>query len=313
MKKTLNKNIRIVLMRKIHIEPQPKNFLVRQQGFSLVELMVATAISIIVLLAASSTFLATYKLKEQVKTRINYEQDVRNASNVIRSDMRQLANFSCMNPPDINELNDIFTGAFTSSNNKQYLSTAFTKDIGVTPVAGSKPLVLTFINDKLANNILASQCNTDIKKLGEHEKLGEAVSGVVYLVGTTVFDSKPGFYRINFSNQMWSAPELIVSNVVKAKYDFYYDAHKDSECPLIHGASEASAASSASEAGQMKPLEPNISHKQDLDLDFLHPPVMIKTTLSVNPNLTSTSTNNTEIDYEINASVRQGEVCTSGK
>ena len=45
----------------------------KQSGFSLIELMVASIISIIVLLAASSTFFSTYRLKEQVKSRVEYE------------------------------------------------------------------------------------------------------------------------------------------------------------------------------------------------------------------------------------------------
>lgn len=62
----------------------------KQQGFTLIELLVATAISIIVLLAASSTFITTYRLNQDVKKRISYEQDVRNAGDLLRTDSRQL-------------------------------------------------------------------------------------------------------------------------------------------------------------------------------------------------------------------------------
>lgn len=271
-----------------------KKLSTKQQGFSLVELMVATAISIIVLLAASSTFLTTYKLKEEVKTRISYEQDVRNAANVIRSDMRQLGDFSCMNPPTTNQLDSIFVGAFTASNNKQYLSTDLNYNTGVTPVTGSKPLVLTYINDKKANNVLSAQCKTNIQKIDEN------VSGAVYIVGRTSFDSNPGFYRINYNNKVWSAPQLVVSNVTGVKYDFFYDAHDAKNCP-----------SNQNSATNSTTLDPKISYKTDLDFNFDQPPVLIRTTLTIKPNGANNNSSSTTLNYEINAFVQHGEVCVS--
>ena len=292
---TTDKNTKIDPIMKIVKITNLKQIPRRQEGFSLVELMVASAISIIVLMAASSTFLTTYKLKEQVKTRISYEQDVRNAANVIRSDMRQLADFSCMNPPSTSQLNSIFENAF-SGKNKQFLSTELptaSSSIAVEPVTGSRPLVLTYISDKLANSILSSQCQTNIDD--------KDISGAVYVVGTTQFDRDPGFYRVSYSNKTFSAPQLIVRNVTAVNYHFDYDDHTANDCP-----SEASAASNT----PSPPLDANITGTTDLDFKYEKPPVLIGVTLTVRPNGTN---DNTTINYEINASVRQGEVCVSSK
>ena len=292
---TTDKNTKIDPIMKIvkitNLKPIPR----RQEGFSLVELMVASAISIIVLMAASSTFLTTYKLKEQVKTRISYEQDVRNAANVIRSDMRQLADFSCMNSPSTSQLNSIFENAF-SEKNKQFLSTELptaSSSIAVIPVTGSKPLVLTYVSDKLVNSILSSECETNIDD--------KDINGAVYMVGTTTFDPDPGFYRVNYSNKTFSAPQLIVRNVTAVNYHFDYDNHTVNDCP-----STASVASSTSSP----PLKANVTRTTDLNFKYEKPPVLIGVTLTVRPNGTN---DNTTINYEINASVRQGEVCVSSK
>lgn len=292
---TTDKNTKIDPIMKIVKITNLKQIPRRQEGFSLVELMVASAISIIVLMAASSTFLTTYKLKEQVKTRISYEQDVRNAANVIRSDMRQLADFSCKNPPSTSQLNSIFENAFDGKN-KQFLSTELptaSSSIAVIPVTGSKPLVLTYVSDKLVNSILSSECDTNIDD--------KDISGAVYIVGTTTFDPDPGFYRVNYSNKTFSAPQLIVRNVTAVNYHFDYDNHTVNDCP-----SAASVASSTSSP----PLKANVTRTTDLDFKYEKPPVLIGVTLTVRPNGTN---DNTTINYEINASVRQGEVCVSSK
>lgn len=292
---TTDKNTKIDPIMKIVKITNLRQIPRRQEGFSLVELMVASAISIIVLMAASSTFLTTYKLKEQVKTRISYEQDVRNAANVIRSDMRQLADFSCKNPPSTSQLNSIFENAFDGKN-KQFLSTELptaSSSIAVKPVTNSKPLVLTYVSDKLVNSILSSECDTNIDD--------KDISGAVYIVGTTTFDPDPGFYRVNYSNKTFSAPQLIVRNVTAVNYHFDYDNHTVNDCP-----SAASVASSTSSP----PLKANVTRTTDLDFKYEKPPVLIGVTLTVRPNGTN---DNTTINYEINASVRQGEVCVSSK
>jgi Tfp pilus assembly protein PilW len=269
----------------------------KQHGFNLVELMVASIISIIILLAASSTFLTTYQLKEQVKTRINYEQDVRNTANLLRSDARKLGNFSCQNPPTASDLNSIFDGSFTEAKNKQFLSTRFVGNIGVTPTRGSQPLIMTYINGTYASNLVGTDCNNNIPDLANH------VDAAVYIVGTTTSDTVSGFYRVNYSGGRWSAPQLLVSNVSNVQYSFDYDGH-------IDVGANANCPQSLSQNNTPTEAVNNIERNQ-LDFAFTKPPILIKTTLTITPLQAGENVNN--VNYVINAMVRSGEVCINNQ
>lgn len=267
----------------------------KHSGFSLVEVMVASIISIIILLAASSTFLTTYKLKEQVKTRISYEQDVRNTANLLRSDARQLGNFSCMNLPTAGALNNVFNGSFTDTNNKQFLSTSFVNtSIGVTPTTGNQPLVITYINEKYASNLVATDCYKDIRELDQH------VDAAVYVVGTTTSDTEPGLYRVNYSGGTWSAPQLLVSNVSRIEYKFHYDGHN--AIPNTNSSCPPPTMQANSPAKHVENLE-----RGSLDFNFAQPPVLITAILSI------PQQNGERMSYAIKAMVRQGEICVNNQ
>ena len=57
-------------------------------GFTLIELLVASALSIIVLIAAGSGFVTTQKLSQVAKGRLQVQNDLRNATNMIVRDAR---------------------------------------------------------------------------------------------------------------------------------------------------------------------------------------------------------------------------------
>jgi prepilin-type N-terminal cleavage/methylation domain-containing protein len=269
----------------------------KQRGYNLVELMVASIISVIILLAASSTFLTTYQLKEQVKTRINYEQDVRNAANLLRSDARQLGNFSCLNPPTASNLNSIFNGSFTEANNKQFLSTRFVGNIGVTPTGGSQQLIMTYINGTYASSLVGTDCNNNIPNLANR------VDAAVYIVGTTASDAVSGLYRVNYSGGRWSAPQLLVSNVSNVQYSFDYDGH-------IDAGTNANCPQSLPQSNT--PTEAVTNFKSNhLNFNYDKPPVLIRTTLTITPLQASENVNN--VNYVINAMVRSGEVCINNQ
>ena len=162
----------------------------KQEGFTLIELLVATAISIIVLLAASSTFITTYRLNQDVKKRINYEQDVRNAGDLLRTDSRQLGNFGCMKEPSPNDLT-MFNSAF-NANNKQFISTSDFNIPGVTKANNIKSLLITYIDGKYANSITGDKCNTAIPSIQDN------INGSVYVVGTTEYDDVQSLYKIDY-------------------------------------------------------------------------------------------------------------------
>ena len=64
-------------------------------GFTLIELLVASALSIIVLIAAGSGFVTTQKLSQVAKGRLQVQNDLRNATNMIVRDARMAGSFGC--------------------------------------------------------------------------------------------------------------------------------------------------------------------------------------------------------------------------
>lgn len=65
------------------------------QGFTLIEFLVASVLAMIVIVAASGTYLITRRLNHTVEQRISTQQDIRNASVQIARDARMAGNFGC--------------------------------------------------------------------------------------------------------------------------------------------------------------------------------------------------------------------------
>ena len=262
----------------------------KQEGFTLIELLVATAISIIVLLAASSTFITTYRLNQDVKKRINYEQDVRNAGDLLRTDSRQLGNFGCMKEPSPNDL-IMFDGAFDASN-KQFISTSDFSIPGLTKTANIKHLLITYIDGKYANSITGEKCNTAIPSIQDN------INGSVYVVGTTEFDGVQSLYKIDYRNKSWTEPQLVVKNVQNMSLTFNYDKHDQSDCPQNANSSE---------------LAPSLDTSTDILTKYERPPVLIEAKLTICPSgqyESNGSCKESTTEYSIKAMVRKGEVCS---
>ncbi|MDO4878154.1 MAG: prepilin-type N-terminal cleavage/methylation domain-containing protein [Neisseria sp.] len=69
----------------------------RQAGFSLIEFLVASALSMIVLMAAGSGFFTTQRLNNVASGRLQVQQDLRMAANMIVRDARMAGSFGCFN------------------------------------------------------------------------------------------------------------------------------------------------------------------------------------------------------------------------
>lgn len=290
--------------------PMPNHNPNQQMGFSLIELLVASALGIIVLLAANSTYFSTFRLKQQVQTRVDYEQDVRVAANMLRGDARQLGNYNCMAAPTANQLNqDAMEGAFAESKNTQSISTIlptkFTSTSSITPASGSTPLVLVSASNNLANNILATgndSCNNAITG-------NNTLRQVVYAVGTTT-NSRLGLYRViytNGQNTPVSNAQLLIDNVLSMNQSFQYDNHTDAGCP------KAKETTGVSESDWVAPNVASAVSALDFD-NYTNPPILITTTLrtcpnGLNGNGNSCKDNQNPVIYEIKSMVRQGEVC----
>ena len=67
------------------------------RGFSILEFLVASLLSMIVLMAVSSTYFTARGLNKSANARIGIQQDLRNAANMIVRDARMAGNFGCFN------------------------------------------------------------------------------------------------------------------------------------------------------------------------------------------------------------------------
>lgn len=68
-----------------------------QQGFSLIEFLVASILSMIVLMAVTSSYFTARTLNKTASGRLIVQQDLRNASNLIARDARMAGSFGCFN------------------------------------------------------------------------------------------------------------------------------------------------------------------------------------------------------------------------
>ena len=128
----------------------------RITGFTLIELLVASALSIIVLIAAGSGFVTTQKLSQVAKGRLQVQNDLRNATNMIVRDARMAGSFGCFNlaktaTSDQTKLKDHgvanVLGALEYNNQNQgvkYLDGTALSRLGKFTVSTSSPKVLLF-------------------------------------------------------------------------------------------------------------------------------------------------------------------------
>lgn len=67
------------------------------KGFTLIEFLVASMLAMIVIVAASGTYMITRKLNTSAQERISVQQDIRNASVQMARDARMAGSFGCFN------------------------------------------------------------------------------------------------------------------------------------------------------------------------------------------------------------------------
>lgn len=68
-----------------------------QKGFTLIEFMVAAILGLIVLLAIGGAYVATQKVNEVANSRVNRQQELRLANNMLIRDARMAGSFGCAN------------------------------------------------------------------------------------------------------------------------------------------------------------------------------------------------------------------------
>lgn len=292
------------------------------RGFSILEFLVASLLSMIVLMAVSSTYFTARGLNKSANARIGIQQDLRNAANMIVRDARMAGNFGCFNMS-----NSPASAVIEDKSSDEYaLKTAGVnkllpvKEINKLSYTGfaqtGKTLLFQYgidIDKKnpTAKTAIASSCYGIAKPHSEIKDLAAAKSAlkitnsdqdgsiaimkhemIAYAVGTLGEES--GLFRFQLSNDgSWSNPQLLIKGITTMDIRYIY-----AECPDSENAS-ASGLNTES-----------FDYKNALDISAeAKSPASIQIVLN-NGSIDPSKEQDNKVDiYNINATIRGGNVC----
>ena len=294
------------------------------RGFSILEFLVASLLSMIVLMAVSSTYFTARGLNKSANARIGIQQDLRNAANMIVRDARMAGNFGCFNMS-----NSPASAVIEDKGSDEYtLKTADFKNLlpvkeinklsypGFVQADNDKALLFQYgidIDEKnsTAKTAIASSCSriakphTEIKNLAA-AKLALKITDsdqdgsiaimkhgmIAYAVGKLGEES--GLFRFQLSNDgSWSNPQLLIKGITTMDIHYIY-----AECPN----SESASASGANEE--------TFKYTDQLDTSIeAKSPASIQIVLN-NGSIDLSKEQDNKVDiYNINATIRGGNVC----
>ena len=296
------------------------------RGFSILEFLVASLLSMIVLMAVSSTYFTARGLNKSANTRIGIQQDLRNAANMIVRDARMAGNFGCFNMANFptsavieDKSSDEYTLKTASVNNllpvKEINKLSYP---GFAQAKNEKALLFQYgididIDKKnpTAKTAIVSSCSriakphTEIKDLAA-AKLALKITDsdqdgsiaimkhemIAYAVGKLGEES--GLFRFQLSNDgSWSNPQLLIKGITTMDIHYIY-----AECPDSENAS-ASGLNTES-----------FDYKNALDISAkAKSPASIQIVLN-NGSIDPSKEQDNKVDiYNINATIRGGNVC----
>ena len=290
------------------------------RGFSILEFLVASLLSMIVLMAVSSTYFTARGLNKSANTRIGIQQDLRNAANMIVRDARMAGNFGCFNMSNFpasavteDKSSDEYTLKTAGVNNLLPI-----KEINKLGYAGfaqtGKALLFQYGIDKAnpaAKTAIVSSCfgiakpQTEIKdldaaktalKMTDSDQNGSIAimkhEMIAYAVGKLGEES--GLFRFQLSNDgSWSNPQLLIKGITTMDIHYIY-----AEC---HDSENASASGVNTES---------FDYKNALDISAeAKSPASIQIVLN-NGSIDPSKEQDNKVDiYNINATIRGGNVC----
>ena len=290
------------------------------RGFSILEFLVASLLSMIVLMAVSSTYFTARGLNKSANTRIGIQQDLRNAANMIVRDARMAGNFGCFNMSNFpasavteDKSSDEYTLKTAGVNNLLPI-----KEINKLGYAGfaqtGKALLFQYGIDKanpVAKTAIVSSCSGIAKPQTEIKDLDAAKTAVkmtdsdqngsiaimkhemiAYAVGK--FGEESGLFRFQLSNDgSWSNPQLLIKGITTMDIHYIY-----AECPH----SENTSASGVNTE--------SFNYKTALDSSAeAKSPASIQIVLN-NGSIDPSKEQDNKVDiYNINATIRGGNVC----
>ena len=290
------------------------------RGFSILEFLVASLLSMIVLMAVSSTYFTARGLNKSANTRIGIQQDLRNTANMIVRDARMAGNFGCFNMSNFpasavieDKSSDEYTLKTAGVNNLLPI-----KEINKLGYAGfaqtGKALLFQYGIDKAnpaAKTAIVSSCfgiakpQTEIKdldaaktalKITDPDQNGSIAimkhEMIAYAVGKLGEES--GLFRFQLSNDgSWSNPQLLIKGITTMDIHYIY-----AEC---HDSENASASGVNTES---------FDYKNALDISAeAKSPASIQIVLN-NGSIDPSKEQDNKVDiYNINATIRGGNVC----
>lgn len=296
------------------------------RGFSILEFLVASLLSMIVLMAVSSTYFTARGLNKSANTRIGIQQDLRNAANMIVRDARMAGNFGCFNMS-----NSPTSAVIEDKSSDEYAlkTTDVNKLLPVKEINLSYPgftqigpaLLFQYgidIDKKnpTAKTAIASSCSsiakphTEIKdlaaaklalKINDPDQDGSIAimkhEMIAYAVGTLGEESKErSLFRFQLSDDgSWGNPQLLIKGITTMDIQYIY-----AECPDSENASASGA--NAETFKYADQLDTSIEAKSPASIQI----VLNKDKGSINP---SKEQDNKVDIYKINATIRGGNVC----
>ncbi len=290
------------------------------RGFSILEFLVASLLSMIVLMAVSSTYFTARGLNKSANTRIGIQQDLRNAANMIVRDARMAGNFGCFNMSNFpasavteDKSSDEYTLKTAGVNNLLPI-----KEINKLGYAGfaqtGKALLFQYGIDKAnpaAKTAIVSSCFGIAKPQTEIKDLNAAKTAlkmtysdqngsiaimkhemIAYAVGKLGEES--GLFRFQLSDDgSWGNPQLLIKGITAMDIHYIY-----AECPH----SENTSASGVNTE--------SFDYKTALDSSAeAKSPASIQIVLN-NGSIDPSKEQDNKVDiYNINATIRGGNVC----
>ena len=308
------------------------------QGFSLIEFLVASALSMIVLLAVSSSYFTARSLNTAATARLNVQQDLRNASNQIVRDARMAGNFGCFNMSAYDA-----QAVIADSGSKDFLKLKgkgkgsekmlpAVRQIDFSGVTDFKPSSKALIfqygidaQDPPAETAVASNC-TNITKPGTKITDGKAAlksdgsqAGNIsimkhevnaYVVGTA--GGQKGLYRFQLTDKgEWSNPQLLIKGIESMSIHYFYTQN----CPETFEESETASASAptptpAGNAQKQEDKTKDETFKYTTTLSGDETPASIELLLNSGSINAGGSNDENKVQlYQINATVRGGNKC----
>ncbi|MBF0804820.1 MULTISPECIES: PilW family protein [unclassified Neisseria] len=236
------------------------------KGFSLIEFLVASALSMIVLVAVSKGYFTARQLNSAADSRMNTQQDVRNAANMVVRDARMAGGFGCFNMAESNSRTIRDNNTATSQSNAFKLDNTAGNSGAVRTInrsnfnaanftATSDALVFLYGADNPENGdqLVLSTCDTLVRPanntkpaniaaakvaLGSATARDNEISVLRYAVHAYVTGSvggQTGLFRFQLNgNNTWGNPQLLVNSVTSATFRYIYV----NDCPDGEGNTE---------------------------------------------------------------------------